>query len=124
MFSFNSWGERMSQSELEPKPVQVNVTMGDASDLPLYHVNVMNIRAGIDEFYFTWGVVLPPEQAEIAALTVNGQVQAVAQPIFRFALSRDTMEKFLTLMASTFDQQTKIIEKLHQKTSEKEGRNE
>lgn len=117
----------MSQSELEPKPVQVNITMGDASGLPLYHVNVMNLRAGIDEFYFTLGVISPPEQTEIAALTVNGQIQAVAQPIFRFAASRDTMEKFLTLMAGIFDQQTKIIEKLHQQTSEEEmevGRNE
>jgi hypothetical protein len=108
----------MSQSELEPKPIQVNVTIGDASNLPIYHVNVMNLRAGSDEFYFTLGITQPPEQTEIAALTVDGQVQVVAQPLFRFAISHDTMEKFLTLMAGIFDQQTTLMKQLHQQSSE------
>ena len=102
----------MSQSELEPTAMQVSVTIGDASNLPIYHVNVMSLRASSDEFYFTLGISQPPEQTEIAALTVDGRVQVVAQPVFRFAVSRDTMEKFLTLMASIFDQQTTVRERL------------
>ena len=101
----------MSQSESQPTPVQINVTIADASNLPIYHVNVLDLRAGSDEFLFTLGVGLPPNQAEMAAVTEAGHL--VAQPVFRFAISRDTMEKFLTLMANQYDQQTTLIKRLH-----------
>ena len=81
----------------------------------------MNLRSGSDEFHFTLGVVSPPDQTEIAAVTEAGHV--MAQPVFRFAISRDTMEQFLTLMADQFDQQTLLLQRLHslrEETSKKE----
>ena len=101
----------MSQRELEPRPVQLTVLIAEASNLPIHHVNAMNIRAGSDEFFFTLGVVQPPDQTEMAAVTEAGHI--VAQPVFRFAISRDTMEKFLALMAGQYDQQTTLIKQLH-----------
>ncbi len=74
-------------------------------------MNALSIRIGSDEFFFTLGVVTPPDQAEMAAVTEAGYV--VAQPVFRFAITRDTMEKFLALMAGQYDQQTKVIKRLH-----------
>jgi hypothetical protein len=106
----------MSQPELKPTPVQFNITIADASNLPIHHVNVLNLRAGSDEFFFTLGVVPPPDQAEIAAVMEAGYV--VAQPVFRFAISRDTMEKFLAIMAGQYDQQTTLIEQLHRLSEE------
>jgi hypothetical protein len=106
----------MSQPELEPTPVQIIVTIADASNLPMHHVNVMTLRGSSDEFFFTLGVVQPPDQAEIEALTENGQI--VAQPVFRFAISRDTMEKFLALMATQFEQQSMLIKRLHRSDAE------
>ena len=47
----------------------------------------------------------------MAAVTEAGHI--VAQPVFRFAISRDTMEKFLALMAGQYDQQTTLIKQLH-----------
>ncbi len=118
----------MSQSELEPTAVQISVTIGDASNLPMYHVNALNLRASSDEFFFTLGLAELPEQADIAALTVDGQIKVVAQPVLRFAVSRDTMESFLALMASTFEQQTTLRERLltrNKETTNKEvSRNE
>lgn len=111
----------MSQPELEPTPVQINVTIADASNLPIHHVNAMSLRVGSDEFFFTLGVVPPPDQVEMAAVTEAGQI--VAQPVFRFAISRDTMEKFLTLMANQYDQQTTLIKRLRH-VSEKMSKEE
>lgn len=108
----------MSQPELEPKAVQISVTTGDASNLPMYHVNALNLRASSDEFFFTLALAEIPDQAEATALTVDGQIKVVAQPIFRFAVSRDTMEKFLALMAGTFDQQSRLRERMPQQSSE------
>ena len=76
--------------------MRINIIMADASNFPVYHVNAMNLRSGSDEFHFTLGVVSPPDQTEIAAVTEAGHV--LAQPVFRFAISRDTMEQFLTLI--------------------------
>ncbi len=106
----------MSQPELEPTPVQIIVTIADASNLPMHHVNVMTLRGSTDEFFFTLGVVQPPDQAEIEALTENRQI--VAQPVFRFAISRDTMEKFLSIMANQFEQQTMLLKRLHRSDAE------
>jgi hypothetical protein len=108
--------EEMSQPELEPMPVTITVTIADASDLPVYHVNVMTLRGSSDEFFFTLGVIHPPDQAEIASLPENRQM--VAQPVFRFAISHDTMEKFLTVMAGQFEQQTTLRKQLQQQSSE------
>lgn len=101
----------MSQLGSEPTPMRINITIADASNLPIYHVNAMNLRSGIDEFFFTLGVAQPPDQAEIATVTEAGHI--VAQPIFRFAISRDTMEQFLALMAGQFDQQTTLLKRWH-----------
>src|SRR5438132_9965212 len=59
--SLYGWRKRMSQSELEPVPVTFNITIADASNLPIHHVNALGLRAGSDEFFFTLGVVMPPD---------------------------------------------------------------
>jgi hypothetical protein len=112
----------MSQSELGPTPVTFNVTIADASNLPIHHVNALALRTGVDEFFFTLGVVVPPDQVEAAAAAEAGYLEA--QPVFRFAISRDTMEKFLAVMAGQYDQQTTLIKQLHhlgEETSKEEG---
>lgn len=111
----------MSQPELEPQPVKYNVIIDDASNLPILHVNTLNLRISLDEFYFTLGVIQPPDQAELPKITEAGH--AVAQPLFRFAISRDTMEQFLSVMARLYDQQTTLIQRVnhsHGETSKEE----
>ena len=99
-------------SEQEPKaiPTQLNIRFADASNLPIQHVNAIAVNNGSDEFYFTLGVVVPPDQEEIKAAIEAGYV--VAQPVFRFAVSRNSMEKFIDLMVQQYDQQTAIINEL------------
>ena len=106
----------MSQSEPEPQPTALNIRFADAANLPIPHVNAMSIHPGSDEFILTLGVVVPPVKEEMASVMEVGHI--VAQPIFRFAISRDTMEKFLALMAGQYEQQTALNERLHQQDSE------
>jgi len=101
----------VNQPELEPTPVTLDVRMTDASSLPLQHVNVVSIRFATDEFFITLGVVMPPDPPEIAAAQKAGYLEA--QPVFRFAMSRDTMEKFLSAAAGQYDQQTRLIDRLN-----------
>jgi len=101
----------MSQPELEPQPVKYNVVIDDASDLPILHVNALNLRISLDEFYFTLGVIQPPDQADLPKVAEVGH--AVAQPVFRFALSRYTMEQFLAVMAGLYDQQTTMLQRMN-----------
>lgn len=113
----------MSQPELEPKPVKFATTLTDASNLPIYHVNILNVRNGVDEFFITLGVAPPPDATELAAIMESGTV--VGQPIFRFAISRDTMEQFLAVLAGQYDQQTEFIKRLHEESNKEEvSRNE
>jgi hypothetical protein len=45
----------MSQPELESTPVQIIVTIADASNLPMHHVNVMTLRGSSDEVFLYFG---------------------------------------------------------------------
>ena len=110
----------MSQSEPKPEPLTLNVRFTDSSNLPVYHVNAVGVRAGSDEFLFILGVIEPPDPEDVAKVKEAGYL--TAQPIYRFAVSRDTMEKFLTLMASQYDQQTRLNNQLREgDRSEDEG---
>ena len=100
----------MNQSDLETKLTTFNVTIADTPGLPIYHANALVVRSGIDEFFLTLGVIVPPDQVEAEVAAKAGHV--VAQPIFRFAISRDTMAKFLAAMAGQFDQQTSLLRQL------------
>lgn len=106
----------MSQQEPKAMPMPLNVKFADASNLPIPHVNAMTIRSSSDEFFFTLGVVEPPDQEDLPAIQEAGYV--TAQPVYRFAVSRDSMEKFLALMASQYDQHTAIVNELRRQHTE------
>lgn len=106
----------MSQQEPRATPTLLNVKFADASSLPIQHVNAMGIRSGSDEFFFTLGVIEPPNQEELPAIKEAGHV--IAQPVYRFAVSRDNMEKFLALMASQYDQHMALVNELRQQHTE------
>jgi hypothetical protein len=106
----------MGQQEPRAIPTPVNVKFADASNLLVQHVNAMGIHSGSDEFFFTLGVVVPPDQEEIAEVLETGHI--VAQPVYRFAISRDNMEKFIELMEDQYKQQTALIKELQHRRTE------
>jgi hypothetical protein len=106
----------MSQQEPKVVPTPLNVKFADASNLPIQHVNALGIHSGSDEFFFTLGVIVPPDKEEIVAVLESGY--AIAQPVYRFAISRDSMEKFIELMIGQFKQQTMLREELQRQQTE------
>jgi len=99
----------MSERKRASGGAEFNIILRDAPELPLLHVNALNLRYSIDEFFFTLGVVLPPEIFSPEDIEKIGTT-LTAQPVVRFALSRATMEKFLQLMATQYQAQTKVLE--------------
>ena len=57
----------MSQSELKPQPMSLNIKFADASNLPVSHVNAISVQSGTDEFFFTVGVVTPPSNEYLSS---------------------------------------------------------
>jgi hypothetical protein len=106
----------MHQRGPEAAPVRFDVTIDDASTLPIHHVNALAVRISADEFFFTLGTVIPPDRGEMEAAVEAGHL--VAQPVFRFAVSRETMAKFLVLMVGQYDQQTTLINQLQGHTGQ------
>jgi hypothetical protein len=106
----------MSQPESDHQITTFNIEIADDSNFPIQHVNAMSIHTGSDEFFFTLGVVVPPDKEQAEAAIEAGRL--VAEPIFRFAISRNSMEKFLALMAGQYDQQTKLIELINRSSEE------
>src|SRR5260370_15497877 len=111
----------MNQPRSESAPMTFEVKLGDASNLSMHYVNALDVRAGADEFFFTLGTVTPPDQAGMEAAVEAGHL--VAEPVFRFAVSRETMAKFLVLMVGQYDHQTASTNKL-QRLSEQTSKEE
>lgn len=96
----------MEKPEAPPNIKNVKVVFPDVSQLPVLHVNAMNLRFSTDEFFFTIGTAVPPEFENIE--DAKSLEQVPAQPLFRFAISRETMKQFIDLMIRQYNEQEKI----------------
>jgi hypothetical protein len=96
----------MSEEKNIPKQLKTNF-VGD-EDLPVHFVNIANIRAGTEEFYFTLGTVLPLEISDLKELEDIDSVKVRA--LVRFVLTRNVMKQFIDTMQTVYDQQTKQSE--------------
>lgn len=107
----------MEEKPEVPPTVGYEVVVPEARDFPLLHVNALNVRFGVDEFFLTLGVVMPPEFRTQAEAEQAGR-QLEAQPVFRFAVSRQTMAKFLALMQAQLHMQTEMIARLQEQEAQ------
>ncbi len=82
------------------------------SELPAFFVNVLSVRAGLEEFFLTLGTVLPVEAKDIADLESIDTVEARA--LYRFAVTRTVMRQMIDLMEAVYNQQTEQINLLRQ----------
>src|SRR5436309_12670890 len=98
----------MAEEKQIPQQKAVKATFVDDSSLPVPYVNIVSIRAGLDDFFVTLGTVLPPEVANIEDLEAINSLKA--QPIFRFAVSRSVLKQVIDVMQTVYDQQTKQLE--------------
>ena len=104
----------INQKQLETKFI-------NDSELPTHFVNAINVRSGLEEFYFTLGAALPVDIKNIEDLE---QVSVIdAQPFFRFAVTRTVMRQLIDLMETVYNQHIEQADALRQ-LQEQEGEGE
>lgn len=111
----------MAEERQIPQQKLIRTTFVGDSELPVHYVNIVNVRSGVEEFFVTLGTAMPPEITDIKDLESIDTVKA--QPLFRFAMSRQVMKDVIELMQRIYDQQTKQIEMMHT-LQEKGGEND
>ncbi len=85
------------------------VFVGD-KQLPTHYVNMVNARVGLEEFFLTFGTVLPLDLTEKQSLEDIDSLNA--QPLFRCAMPRSVVKQIIDLMTTLYNNQTKQIEQL------------
>lgn len=98
-----------------PRPVKT-VFVGEES-LPTHYVNMVNVRAGLEEFFLTLGTVLPLDITDSKDLENIDSISA--HPLFRCAVSRSVMKQLIDLMTDLYENQTQQIEQVQ--TSQRGG---
>ncbi|HZO74232.1 MAG TPA: hypothetical protein VFB60_18670 [Ktedonobacteraceae bacterium] len=73
------------------------------AEVPTLFVNVLNVRAGSEEFYLTFGTALPIEVRHIEELEDVDTVKV--QPLFRCAVTKSAMRQMIDLMENIYNQQ-------------------
>lgn len=100
----------MAEEKNQSVPKQVKTVFVGDENLPTHYVNSVNIRAGLEEFFLTFGTALPLEIADIKDLENIDSVNAHA--LFRCAMSRSMMKQLIDLMTSLYDNQLAQVEQL------------
>lgn len=103
-------------SENQEPPIEQRsfaIVVPNAPELPLLHVNALSIANGVDEFFFTFGTVVPPDLKALENAEQSA-TQLVAQPVIRFVISPTIMAKFIQLMQTQLEQQQELVRQIGQ----------
>jgi hypothetical protein len=100
----------MAEEKKQPVPKQVKTVFVGDENLPTHYVNSVNIRAGLEEFFLTFGTALPLDVTDIKDLENIDSVNAHA--LFRCAMSRSMMKQVIDLMTALYENQTSQVELL------------
>ncbi|HLQ30363.1 MAG TPA: hypothetical protein VK140_14110 [Ktedonobacteraceae bacterium] len=100
----------MAEEKKQPVPKQVKTVFVGDENLPTHYVNSVNIRAGLEEFFLTFGTALPLDIVDIKDLENIDSVNAHA--LFRCAITRSMMKQLIDLMTSLYDNQLEQVEQL------------
>jgi hypothetical protein len=109
----------MAEEKSMPVQKSLKTRFVGESELPPLFVNVANVRAGLEEFYLTFGAASLVDITDIEELNRIDSVDA--KPFFRCVVTRSTMKQMIDLLVSVYNQQTEQIESFHQ-SQEQEGK--
>lgn len=100
----------MPEEKKNPQSRQVKTIIVGDENLPTYYVNSVNIRAGLEEFFFTFGTAIPLEIADIKDIENIDSINAHA--VFRCAMSKSMMKQVIDLMTNLYESQLGQSEQL------------
>src|SRR5579883_1955069 len=98
----------MTDEKQVQTPRQVKAVFVGEENLPTHYVNMVNVRAGLEEFFLTLGTVLPLDITDSKDLENIDSINA--HPLFRCAVSRSVMKQLIDLMTDLYENQTQQIE--------------
>lgn len=101
----------MAEEKKSLEQKQLRTRFVNETELPINFINVVNVRAGLEEFYLTLGAVSPVEIKDIEELKRLDVIDA--QPFFRCAVTRTVMKQMIDLMENVYNQQTQQIDATH-----------
>ncbi len=112
----------MAEEKKLPEIKQLKTNFAEDIELPTHFINAVNVRAGLEEFYFTLGTATPVEISNIQELenleTIN------AHPVFRFAMTRTVMKQMIDVINSVYEVQTQqlnMMQGLQEQERENDG---
>ena len=100
----------MTEERKRSIPKQVKTVFVGDEDLPTHYVNSVNIRAGLEEFFFTFGTAMPLDVTDIKDLENIDSINAHA--LFRCAMSKSMMKQVIDLMTALYENQQGQSEQL------------
>ncbi|MBV9688417.1 MAG: hypothetical protein JO202_01780 [Ktedonobacteraceae bacterium] len=106
----------MPEERQLPQQKLVKASFEGDSELPVHYVNIVNVRAGVDEVFITLGTVIPPEITDIRDLESLDTIKA--HPLFRFAMSKNVMKQMIDLMQNIYNHQLSQTEMMDTSQSE------
>src|SRR5690242_15604723 len=106
----------MKKRKQSTKRVVAAFSPEETDELPIAHANAILVQTGVDEFIITIGVAMPPEDDSGIPLYVPAEAErerviVPAKPLTRFALSRDSMRRFIETMDFFYGWQIDLEEK-------------
>ena len=100
----------MAEERKRTIPKQVKTVFVGDETLPTHYVNSVNIRAGLEEFFFTFGTAITLEVADIKDIENLDSISARA--VVRCAMSRSMMKHVIDLMTNLYENQLAQSEQL------------
>ncbi len=98
----------MAEEQEKPACKQTYGFLTGEEDLPTYYVNMVNIRTSLEDFFLTFGTVVPTHYVEDPEELDNLKVR----PLFRCAMSRSRAQDLIRLLTQCYEHQTTLIEEL------------
>ena len=100
----------MAEERKRSTPKQVKTVFIGNETLPTHYVNSVNIQPGLEEFFLTFGTVVPLEITDMKDLEHIDSINAHA--VFRCAMSRTMMKQVIDLMKTLYENQSIQVELL------------
>jgi hypothetical protein len=98
---------------------QVKLEFAVDSESPVLFVNTVNVRVGLEEFFFTVGSAIPPEVKNIKELERIETIEA--RPYFRFVVTRTVMRQMIDAMEKAYQDQSLQVDALRQQEERERG---
>lgn len=106
----------MTDEKQLPTPKLVKTVFVGEENLPTHYVNMVNVRAGLEEFFLTLGTVVPLDIADSKDLENIDSINA--HPLFRCAISRPVIKQLIDLMTALYENQAQQIEQIQARGEE------